>query len=147
MLIYLQTTMLKHLLKNNVIYIWFWTYCKKIATFVIYRNSDWNMCWQSGKSQGIFYWQTRGNPVKSCDLVIMLSDQFISIATTPVKFQNRVPSNQVRDLYDSTSRVPRYESAPRVGHYWQYIHVKCLPWKQKFNPPHIIWSHFYRDLS
>ena len=30
----------------------------------------------------------------SCDWVIMLSDQFISIAMTPVKFQNREPSSQ-----------------------------------------------------
>ena len=28
----------------------------------IYRNSDWNLCLQSGQSQGNFYCQLRGNP-------------------------------------------------------------------------------------
>ena len=43
--------MLKHLLMNNVIYIWFWIYCKK-SPHGIYCDNDWNLCWLSGKCQG-----------------------------------------------------------------------------------------------
>ena len=53
-----KTIMLKHLLMNNVISMWFWIYCKK-SPQVIYRDSDWNLCWQSRKSEGFF----SANPV------------------------------------------------------------------------------------
>ena len=39
---------------------------RKITTgYTVYCDSDWNLCWPSGKSQGIFFTQSRGNPVVS----------------------------------------------------------------------------------
>ena len=47
-----KTTMLKHLLMNNEISMWFWIYCKN-SPHGIYRDNDCNLCWQSaGKCQG-----------------------------------------------------------------------------------------------
>ena len=43
--------MLKHLLMNNVISMWFWIYCKKLPRGM-YRDNDWNLCWHSGKCKG-----------------------------------------------------------------------------------------------
>ena len=54
--------MLKYLLMNNVISMWFWINCKK-SPQGLYHGIDWNLCWQemSGKSQGIFFCQPHGN--------------------------------------------------------------------------------------
>ena len=59
-----KATMLKYLLMNNVISMWFWIYCKK-SPQGLYHGIDWNLCWQemSGKSQGIFFCQPHGNPL------------------------------------------------------------------------------------
>ena len=45
------STRTKHMLMNNVVYIWFWIYGKK-SPQGIYRDSDWNLCCQLGKCQG-----------------------------------------------------------------------------------------------
>ena len=64
-LTYFKTTMLRHLLMNTVISMWFWIYCKKINTEYL---SQWWLEFvlavrrKSRKSQGIFFCQPRGNP-------------------------------------------------------------------------------------
>ena len=55
--------MLKHLLMNNMISMWFWIYCK-ISPQGVDDDNDLNCCWQSGKSQGIVFWWPHDNPVQ-----------------------------------------------------------------------------------